>query len=110
MIEDKNLLLIQLKVSDLQKLIKNAVNEEPNKENIVILVKPKSEVQEVLTRIESAKHLNISLSKLDRLNNNGKLPALKIKHRVYYDRELIWSKFWSGEFWKPSSKDFEYPF
>ncbi|MBG6187082.1 helix-turn-helix domain-containing protein [Flavobacterium sp. CAN_S2] len=108
--EDENLLLIQLKVSDLQQLIKNAVNEEPQKENKIILLKPKSEFQEVLTRKETAKFLNISLSKLDRLKNNGKLPALKIEHRVYYDSNMLWGKFWSGEFWRPSSEGYKAPF
>jgi excisionase family DNA binding protein len=97
MIENKNLLLIQLKVSDLQQLIKNAVNEEPQKENKVILLKPKSEFQELLTRKEAAKFLNVSLGKLHQMSTNGKLPALKIKHRVYYDFNMIWGKYWKCE-------------
>ncbi len=98
MLENKEFLLLQLKVSDLQQLIKDAVNEEPQKNEKVILLKPKSDFQVLITPKKVMSLLKVSRSQLYHWNKNGKLPALKINNRVYYDDNMIWNIYWTGEF------------
>lgn len=92
MIENRENLLVQLKVSDLQQLIKDAVKEEITKITKVIQLNPQKEAPELLTREEVAKILKVSFTTLFHWNNDGTLPAKKIGKRVYYQRSVIMNK------------------
>ncbi len=92
MIDNKENLLVQLRVSDLQQLIKDAVKEEMTKITNVIQLKPQIESPELLTREEVAKMLNVSYTTLFLWNRDNKLEAKKIGKRVYYHRSVIMDK------------------
>lgn len=92
MVQNKSNLLVQLSVGDLQQLIQEAVKEELQKINELIQLNPKTETPELLTRVEVAKILKVSFTTLFHWNNDGTLPAQKMKHRVYYQRSMIMDK------------------
>ncbi len=90
--QNKSNLLVQLKVSDLEQLIKDAVKEEITKITDVIKLNTKTETHELLTREEVGKILKVSFTTLFHWNNDGTLPAQKIGKRVYYQRSIIMHK------------------
>lgn len=95
MIENKENLLIQLKVGDLQKLIKDAIKEEITKITSAITLNPKSSENnsdELLTREQASKLLNVSYTTLFHWNNDGILPVEKLGKRVYYSKSRIMEK------------------
>lgn len=92
MIENKENLLVQLSVGDLQQLISEAVKEEITKITKVIQLQPQKETPELLTREEVAKILKVSYTTLFHWNNSGELSAQKIGKRVYYQRSIIMNK------------------
>lgn len=92
--QNKESMLVQLNVEDLQKLIKEALKEEITKITDVIKLNSKTSENEseVLTREETAKLLNVSFTSLYHWNKDGSLPAKKINHKVYYQRSMIMDK------------------
>jgi predicted RecB family endonuclease len=92
MLENKENLLVQLSVGDLQQLISEAVKEEITKITKVIQLQPQKEIPELLTRDQVTKILQVSLTTLYHWNNSGELSAQKIGNRVYYQRTIIMNK------------------
>ncbi len=92
MVQNKENLLVQLSVGDLQQLIQEAVKEELQKINELIQLNPKTETPELLTREETAKLLHVSYTSLYHWNNNGILKAKKISKRVFYFRSDVMDK------------------
>jgi excisionase family DNA binding protein len=92
MVKNKENLLVQLSVGDLQQLISEAVKEEITKITKVIQLQPQKEIPELLTREEVAKILKVSYTTLFHWNNSGELSAQKIGKRVYYQRTIIMNK------------------
>ncbi|MBG6187081.1 helix-turn-helix domain-containing protein [Flavobacterium sp. CAN_S2] len=93
MIDNKENLLVQLRVSDLEQLIKDAVKEEITKITKVIQLNPQIEAPELLTREEVAKMLKVSYTTLFLWNRDNILEAKKIGKRVFYQRSVIMDKF-----------------
>ena len=92
MIQNKENLLVQLSVGDLQQLISEVVKEEITKITKVIQLQPQKDAPELLTREEVAKILKVSYTTLFHWNNSGELSAKKIGKRVYYQRSIIMDK------------------
>ena len=92
MVKNKENLLVQLSVGDLQQLISEAVKEEITKITKVIQLQPQKEIPELLTREEVAKILKVSYTTLFHWNNSGELSGQKIGKRVYYQRTIIMNK------------------
>lgn len=88
--QNKESMLVQLNVGDLQKLIQEAVKEEITK--IIQLTPKKDDAPELLTRKEASEILKVSYTTLFHWNNEGKLPAQTIGKRVYYLRSSIMDK------------------
>lgn len=84
--------MINLSVNDLTDLISNCVKAELQRNNGVIQLTPHKEAPELLTREEASKILKVSYTTLYHWNNDGTLPAQKIKKRVYYQRSMIMDK------------------
>lgn len=87
-------LLVQLNVGDLQQLIKDAVKEEFNKVTQLINFNKKSPPSgsEVLTRKETSKLLQVSLTCLYNWDKSGFLKARKMNRRSYYLKEEVLGK------------------
>lgn len=95
MVQNKENLLVQLSVGDLQQLIQEAVKEEMTKITDVIKLNTKTsekDSEQLLTRDDVKKLLNVSYTTLFLWNRDGKLPAQKIGKRVYYQRSNIMDK------------------
>jgi hypothetical protein len=94
MTENKANLLVQLCVGDLQQLIQEAVKNELEKITKVIQMTPKDSENEsnIITREQTAKMLNVSLTTLYFWNKNKILEAKKINSRVYYLKDKVLEK------------------
>lgn len=94
MIENKENLLVQLNVGDLQQLITEAVKQELKKITEVIKMNPKDSENEsnIISRTETAKLLGVSLTTLFIWNRDSILKAKKIGRRVYYLKDEVLSK------------------
>jgi excisionase family DNA binding protein len=89
MTESKANLLVQLNVGEFQQLIQEAVKIELQKITSLITEKPNEKENELLTRKEVCKLLNVSETTLFHWNNDNTLPAQKIGSRVYYQKAHI---------------------
>lgn len=94
MTENKESLLVQLNVRDLQQLIQEAVKNELERITKVIQMHPKdSQIESnIITREETAKMLKVSLTTLYFWNKNKILEAKKINSRVYYLKDKVLEK------------------
>ena len=90
----KQNLLVQLSVGDLQQLITDAVKQELQKitELFKLNGKDSKEESELLTRDETAKLLQVSTTTLFIWNRDSILKAKKMNSRVYYLRSDVMSK------------------
>ena len=84
--------LIDLKVSDLIKLISESVSTELEKVNAFLNSKVENPQEELLTRDETSKLLKISLTTLWKHSKTGTLPAKKIGRKVYYFRQDVMNR------------------
>lgn len=84
--------LINLSVNDLTDLISNCVKAELQKVNDIIPSHPKSDSNELLTREETAKLLDVSLTTLFIWNRDGILKYKKISNRAFYLRSDVMNK------------------
>lgn len=94
MTENKESLLVQLNVGDLQQIIQEAVKNELERITKVIQMHPKdSQIESnIITREETAKMLKVSLTTLYFWNKNKILEAKKINSRVYYLKDKVLEK------------------
>lgn len=94
MVLQKENLLVQLSVGDLQQLIKEAVKEELNKiTNVIQLNHKESENEnELLTRKQTAELLKVSETSLFLWNRKKVLEHKKIGNRVYYIKSEVLNK------------------
>lgn len=94
MVLQKENLLVQLSVGDLQQLIKEAVKEELNKITNVIQLNPKESENEneLLTRKQTAELLKVSETSLFLWNRKKVLEHKKIGNRVYYIKSEVLNK------------------
>lgn len=94
MVLQKENLLVQLSVGDLQQLIKEAVKEELQKITNVIKLNPKEKENEneLLTRKQTAELLKVSETSLFLWNRNKVLEHKKIGNRVYYIKSEVLNK------------------
>ena len=90
----KQNLLVQLSVGDLQQLITDAVKQELQKitELFKLNGKDSKEESELLTRDETAKLLQVSTTTLFIWNRDSILKAKKMNRLVYYLRSDVMSK------------------
>lgn len=86
---EKENMLVQLSVGDLQQLIKEAVKEELQTVKDLIPSTSKKEAPELLTREQVCKLLHVSTTTLFNWNRDGILLHKKVGSRVYYQRSLI---------------------
>ncbi|PIF69459.1 helix-turn-helix domain-containing protein [Flavobacterium sp. 2] len=94
MLEKQNL-LVTLTVADLQQLIQVVVKGELENFKSLIQTNPKSlenDSDELLTREQASKLLNVSYTTLFHWNNDGILPIEKLGKRVYYPKSRIMEK------------------
>jgi DNA invertase Pin-like site-specific DNA recombinase len=93
MIEKNQKLLVQLSVLELQELIAKSVTEEVNKLiKVIQMIPTENEEIKVITREETAKFLNVSLTTLYLWNKNNILKNRKINSRVYYLKNDVMNK------------------
>lgn len=92
MTQNKSNLIVQLSVGDLQQLIQEVVKSEIQAITNLLAEKPKEKENELLTRKEVCKLLNVSETTLFHWNNDNTLPAQKIGSRVYYQKAKIMEK------------------
>ena len=94
MMLQKENLLVQLSVGDLQQLIKEAVKEELQKITNVIQLNPKEpeNENELLTKKQTENLLNVSSTTLFLWNRDKVLENKKIGNRVYYLRSEVLNK------------------
>lgn len=94
MILQKENLLVQLSVGDLQQLISDVVKNELQKITDAIKLNPKESDKEndFLTREETAKLLKVSTTTLFLWNRDSVLKAKKIGRRVYYSKSEVYNK------------------
>lgn len=94
MMLQKENLLVQLSVGDLQQLIKEAVKEELQKITNVIQLNPKEKNNEpeLLTRKQTAELLKVSETTLFLWNRDKVLEHKKLNNRVYYLRSNVMNK------------------
>lgn len=89
----ENQLLVTLKVSDLQQLIKKAVKEEMATITNVINLNPKdSDESKIISREDASKLLKVSFTTLYHWNKSNILKAKKIGSRVYYLKSDVMDK------------------
>ena len=94
MMLQKENLLVQLSVGDLQQLIKEAVKEELQKITNVIKLNPKEpeNESELLSRKQTAELLNVSETTLFLWNRDKVLEHKKLNNRVYYIKSEVLNK------------------
>lgn len=94
MILQKENLLVQLSVGDLQQLISDVVKNELQKITDAIKLNPKESEKEndFLTREETANLLKVSTTTLFLWNRDSILKAKKIGRRVYYSKSEVYNK------------------
>lgn len=94
MILQKENLLVQLSVGDLQQLISDVVKNELQKITDAIKLNPKESENEndFLTREETGKLLKVSTTTLFLWNRDSILKAKKIGRRVYYSKSEVYNK------------------
>ena len=94
MILNKENLLVQLNVSDLQQLIREAVKSELENITEVFTTRKKDseEESEIISRIDVCKLLKVSTTTLFLWNKNNILKAKKIGNRVYYLKSDVMDK------------------
>ncbi|WP_329807185.1 helix-turn-helix domain-containing protein [Flavobacterium facile] len=94
MILQKENLLVQLSVGDLQQLISDVVKNELQKITDAIKLNPKESDKEndFLTREETANLLKVSTTTLFLWNRDSILKAKKIGRRVYYSKSEVYNK------------------
>lgn len=93
MIEKNEKLLVQLNVKELQDLIAKSVTEEVNKLiKVIKMIPAENDENKVITREETAKLLNVSLTTLYLWNKNNILKNKKINSRVYYLKNDVMNK------------------
>lgn len=94
MIVNKENLLVQLNVSDLQQLIREAVKSELENITEVFTTRKKDseEESEIISRIDVCKLLKVSTTTLFLWNKNNILKAKKIGNRVYYLKSDVMDK------------------
>jgi len=94
MILKKENLLVQLNVSDLQQLIREAVKSELENITEVFTTRKKDseEESEIISRIDVCKLLKVSTTTLFLWNKNNILKAKKIGNRVYYFKSDVMDK------------------
>lgn len=94
MILQKENLLVQLSVGDLQQLISDVVKNELQKITDAIKLNPKESENEndFLTREATAKLLSVSTTTLFLWDRNSILKAKKIGRRVYYSKSEVYNK------------------
>lgn len=86
-------LLVQLSVQELQELIAKSVTEEVNKLiKVIQMIPAENDENKVITREETAKLLNVSLTTLYLWNKNDILKNKKINSRVYYLKNDVMNK------------------
>jgi DNA invertase Pin-like site-specific DNA recombinase len=86
-------LLVQLSVQELQELIAKSVTEEVNKLiKVIQMIPAENDENKVITREETAKLLNVSLTTLYLWNKNEILKNKKINSRVYYLKNDVMNK------------------
>ena len=85
--------IIDLQTSDLVSLIKETVASEFQRfSNLMATIPKEDEQTKIITRDETAKMLNVSLTTLFHWNRNKILEAKKIGSRVYYLKNDVLSK------------------
>jgi excisionase family DNA binding protein len=82
----------QLIIEHISQIFREIVSTEFQKANNVIQLSPEPEMDELLTRNETANLLKVSTTTLYNWNNDKTLPAQKIGNRVYYQKSLIMNK------------------
>jgi hypothetical protein len=89
-----NEMLVQLSVSDLYQLIKQAVKEEMDCITDVIKLYPKESKNEsdLLTRKATAELLNVSYTTLYFWDKKSILHSKNIGRRVYYSKSEVYNK------------------
>lgn len=93
MIEKNEKLLVQLNVQELQDLIAKSVTDEVNKLiKVIQMIPTETDEIKVITREETAKLLNVSLTTLYLWNKNNILKNKKINSRVYYLKNDVMNK------------------
>jgi len=86
-------LLVQLSVQELQELIAKSVTDEMSKLiKVIQLIPTETDEIKVITREETAKLLNVSLTTLYLWNKNNILKNKKINSRVYYLKNEVMDK------------------
>jgi hypothetical protein len=93
MMNQNEKLLVQLSVQELQELIAKSVTEEVNKLiKVIQMIPAENDENKVITREETAKLLNVSLTTLYLWNKNDILKNKKINSRVYYLKNDVMNK------------------
>lgn len=84
--------MLNISLDELANIISKCVKSELEKVSDSIQLHPKSESDELITREEASKMLQVSFTTLFYWNRDGILPAQKIKSRVYYLKSAIMEK------------------
>jgi DNA invertase Pin-like site-specific DNA recombinase len=93
MTRENQKLLVQLSVQELQELIAKTVTDEMNKLiKVIQMIPTETDEIKVITREETAKLLNVSLTTLYLWNKNNILKNKKINSRVYYLKNDVINK------------------
>ncbi len=93
MTKQNEMLLVQLSVKELQAIITKSVTEEVDKIiKVIQMIPTETDEIKVITREETAKLLNVSLTTLYLWNKNNILKNKKINSRVYYLKNDVMDK------------------
>lgn len=86
-------LVVHLNVQELQELIAKSVTDEVSKLiKVIQMIPTQTDENKVITREETAKLLNVSLTTLYHWNKNNVLKNKKISSRVYYLKNDVMNK------------------
>lgn len=86
-------LLVQLSVNELQELIAKSVTDEVNKLiKVIQMIPAENDENKVITREETARLLQVSLTTLYHWNKKNILKNKKINSRVYYLKNDVMDK------------------
>jgi DNA-binding XRE family transcriptional regulator len=90
--EMKSIQVFQLSIEDLSLIISEAVANELKKVNNLISPKPIPKENELLTRKETSKLLNVSYTTLFNWNREKVLEAKKLGNKVFYLKSEVFNK------------------
>lgn len=90
--ELKTIQVFQLTIEDLSLIISEAVANELKKINSLITPKPIQKENELLTREETSKLLNVSYTTLFNWNKDKTLIAKKLGNKVFYLKSEVFNK------------------